>query len=520
MRISLILLVAAALVACESKPPPAPAIEERIAAKPADEPVDPGETAEPEAPVVEEAPTTTDGSFVLTTTALFRGASTQRRIEVDGKNLTNYLATLYRGERVVVLDREDEFSRVRASDGTEGFVRSKYVLIESLGAATITAAAKTFRRPALVALSQQEVPAGELLFVLSEKGEFSEVNTAGTRTAWVLSEALARDGDSYQVAKLLNRVRALKADEGKDHATEIDGLVELARANFSTSPILPALVREVDPEAADALEAQLSSAQAEANVMRFALHGSTPTLAWSPDGSKLLMNAAYEYFGFDEEEKRDFDELGIFVVDTKSGKKRRLWSKPGYHPLWLGDAQIAWGVSSYEDHNNAGLYLATLEGDDTVARRVEAAPQHVLNTRPAKGSGVVYFTDDWNGSSGWFRYDPREDRVSEVAKGDRQFGASWFPPKQHVDNQCPQSVEDVSVSVSSEGVTVRSEKYPDGKVLSAEGPLRFEPQAGSCDSTDAFCGPIMPCVSPDGRSVALIKKGDSRGKLEVEIHPL
>lgn len=510
---ALMLLV---VVACtEEAPAPAtPVPETRIPAATeefAEAAPEPTDAASPRAPSVAAG-----GSFVLQTAALYRGPSSDRRIEVDGKNVTNYLATLYRGERVKILEAGDDYHAVVASDGTEGFVRARAVLRESSAAATVTRETKTFERPALVALAEQTLPAGALLFVVQEKGEFSEVNTAGIRTAWVLTESLARDPVSYDVAKLLNRVRALKGDQGKDHSNEIASLVEVAKTSYPTSPILPAIVREVDPEAAALLEARAAAA---GKKMTFPLHGSTPTLAWSPDGKKLLMNAAYEYYGFDKEEERDLDVVGLYVVDVESGERRRVWSKQAYHPLWLSNDQIAWGVSEYEDHEDAGLFIATLDGEDTVARKVKTPDENVLNTQPAKGGGVLFFADNWTDQAAWYRYDPREDRVTEVAKGEREYGASWYPPSQYVDDQCMQSVEDVDVRVN-DGVTVRSEAHPEGKELSSTPPFKFEPMAGSCDTLEGKCGPVLPCVAPTGRHVALIKGEQESGKLTVEVHPL
>ncbi len=512
------MMLALFLVACQEKAPPpeAPVLQDRIPTERESAPEEAEAVPKTAAEATAEPATEGGGSFVVSTAALYRGPSNDRRIQVDGKNVRNYLATLYRGERVRILQQRDDYTQVVASDGTEGFVRTSAVLRESSAAATVTAETKTFKRPALVALAELKLPVGALLFVVGEKGDFSEVNYASTRTAWVLSESLARDSASYDVAKLLNRVRALAADDGKDHGEEIASLVEVARGSYPTSPILPAIVREVDPEAADRLEAQLAAASAK---MTFPLHGSTPTLAWSPDGKKLLMNAAYEYYGFDKEEERDFDVMGLFVVDVETGERRRLWSKQAYHPLWLSNDQIAWGVSEYEDHENSGLFVATLDGDDTIARKIETPDENVLNTQPAKGGGVLFFADNWTDKAAWYRYDPREDRVSEVAKGDREYGAAWYPPAQYVEDQCVQAVEDVEVRVNG-AVVVQSEKYQEGKELAREAPFAFEPMAGSCDTLEGKCGPILPCVAPTGKHVALIKGLEESGKLEVEVHPL
>ncbi|MEM6730632.1 MAG: hypothetical protein AAF658_03700 [Myxococcota bacterium] len=511
MRVIVALTTILAVLGCTSEPaeaPPPPVEATRIPAEQA-EVVE----QEPEPPAAERDEG--EGLFVVGITALYRSASRERRVTENGKNVSNYLATLYRGERVQVVDRGDEFVSVEVSDGTRGYIRSTMVLASPGAPATVNGAAKTFRRPSLVALGKTELEPGTLLFVVETKNEFSEVNFAGTRTAWVLTESIRRDAESIAVSRLLNRVRSLKADEAKDNGTEIESVVKLAKTNYPTSPLLPMIVGEIDPEEGARLQAALLDAAANASTLSFPLHGSTPSLAWSPDSQLLLANSAYEYFGFEKELERDEDELGVFVIDVETGKRTRVWRQQAYHPVWMSRDQIAWGISNYEtSEESAGLYVGTFDGNDVAVRRVERAPRAVFNTRPGKSGGVVYFANFWTPEAGWYRYDPREDRVSSVATVGEKEGASWDPPSQHVGDGCVQSVGETRVRVDGEGVYVNDERVAETPSMS------FEPQGAACEELENHCGYIQPCLSPDAKRLAIVRAGERRGELRVEVMSL
>ena len=117
------------------------------------------------------------------------------------------------------------------------------------------------------------------------------------------------------------------------------------------------------------------------------------------------------------------------------------------------------------------------------------------------------------GIEGWF-----SDRVSQVVTASANTGESWRVPQKHVLSQCQQAVEGVVVSVDDDQVFV--ERNGEKKVLLEAPPMKFSPMAeGGCDNADR-CKPVLPCVSPDGKHVALIRSTETRGVLSLELFTL
>lgn len=171
-----------------------------------------------------------------------------------GKQVTNYLATtLQRGERVTVLESRDDWSRVRASDDKEGWLRATTVLDQpGVTAATVLQPADVFDRPDLLAANpKRKVEPGTLLLVVKAKPPFSEVNVPGAQNAWVLTERLATGEREVSVAKLVEKARWLVKSNKKDEALQI---LELARGSFADVPLVSLLDTELNapPPAAPA----------------------------------------------------------------------------------------------------------------------------------------------------------------------------------------------------------------------------------------------------------------------------
>lgn len=526
MRIVAVLFVIAA-AGCSASETEAPAHPPKSSLRvedaadpttPEDEPAPPS-MAEPVKPLPPRGSEARSGRYILGTTWLRLKASSERKVTVDGVARSNAIAALYRGERVDVLDENGDFFRVRVSDGTEGYIAAS-MIVSDARLATVVEETKTFRRPALVNLAKKTLSPGQLLFVVGQKNDFAEVNVAGSRTEWILSESLSESEELVGASRILHRVRALKADTKRDHGDEILTLIGVAKTNFPRSALIPTLVAEVDPLEAERLAKELGRGRpAATDRASYPLHGSTPSLAWSPDGRRLVVNAAYEYFGFDAEAERDADVLGIHVLDVARGTFTRVWDKPGHHPVWINGNQLAWGVSEYESYSNeAGLFIGNLDGAELTVRRVDDAKDSVLNTHSARAGGVLFFAENWTDEAAWKRYDPREDRVSQVVTASANTGESWRVPQKHVLSQCQQAVEGVVVSVDDDQVFV--ERNGEKKVLLEAPPMKFSPMAeGGCDNADR-CKPVLPCVSPDGKHVALIRSTETRGVLSLELFTL
>jgi hypothetical protein len=226
-----------ALAACSRPPPPAP---------------DGGPAPEP--PAVAAAGST---AFVTAVAALRREPSDAPRLKgPSGKELSNVLATLQRGERVTVLEEaarvigSEEWAHVRSSDDRDGWMK-RTVLLEGDGVieATVLVPADVFDRPDLLAANaKRRIEPGTLLLVVREKPPFAEVNVSSAPNAWVLADRLATGSPEVSVAKLAEKGRWLRRIGKPDEALQ---LVALARGQFPGV----ALVEQIAVELGEAPQA-------------------------------------------------------------------------------------------------------------------------------------------------------------------------------------------------------------------------------------------------------------------------
>lgn len=245
MRHLIPLVVCFGLFACEkndSAPLPTEPVGAELAA--AAEP-----TPEPE---IEEA------AYITGTTSLKKIPSDDKRIDdPEGKakkKISNWRETLYRGEEVTLLGKENNWAHVRTSADVEGWLNPKNLLrAADVTMATVFDEVKIFRRPDLLALSSgKKITAGNLLFVLKSKEQFAQVNYPSSEysgaNAWVLSEKLSKDDAEIAVAKLIMKIRTLRKKKDPS-ATE---LTDLARSQYKDSKLLSLLDEEgAEGEAAD-----------------------------------------------------------------------------------------------------------------------------------------------------------------------------------------------------------------------------------------------------------------------------
>lgn len=75
------------------------------------------------------------------------------------------------------------------------------------------------------------------------------------------------------------------------------------------------------------------------------LHGDTPSMAWSPDSTRVAVSAAWVNPPdevFDEEgELKDRDELGLHIVDAYAKSTRHAYHKEARHPVWMSEQTVA-----------------------------------------------------------------------------------------------------------------------------------------------------------------------------------
>jgi SH3-like domain-containing protein len=188
-------------------------------------------------------------ALVTSVTSLKKEPDDAAKIDgAGGKKVNNWVATLYRGEQVGVVKVQEDWAQVTTSDESTGWMKKDGLLpSEGTTLATIFETVKTFNRPDLLTLNAtRTLEAGSLLVVVKTKDQFSEVNFQGKQTAWVLSEKLNMDGTEIAAAKLVNKIRWLKAK--KDPAA--DQFLELAKSQFSTSRLVGMFDEVVRPDGA------------------------------------------------------------------------------------------------------------------------------------------------------------------------------------------------------------------------------------------------------------------------------
>jgi hypothetical protein len=201
----------------------------------------------PSAPADTAAPTPRGPTAYVNAVAVLRREPTDAaRIpgKPGAKEVSNYLATLHRGEKVAVLEAREEWARVRSSDDSEGWMkRSSLLEQEGVTEATVLAPADVFDRPDLLAANaKRKVEAGTLVLVVKSRPPFSEVNVSGSQDAWVLTDRLNTSEKEISVAKLIEKERYLVRNNKKDDAMQ---LLALARQHFEGATLVSTLAAEL-----------------------------------------------------------------------------------------------------------------------------------------------------------------------------------------------------------------------------------------------------------------------------------
>lgn len=207
--------------------------------------------------VAEEPSNEPKDGFAVATTYLRSHPTTERRIDDPdnpGKKLSTYIATLYRGNALTVVETKDEFVRVQLKDGSdnEGWLQSKRVTTKGSQVATIKEEVRTFSRPEMLSINTtMKLPAGAVLVVTQEQGKFVEVDYPRSQwssaSTWILAENLDTSPEDVEVAQLISKALYMREDSA-DKAKVIE---DLAREQFAGNTLLTLL----DPPEAEEAEA-------------------------------------------------------------------------------------------------------------------------------------------------------------------------------------------------------------------------------------------------------------------------
>ena len=82
--------------------------------------------------------------------------SKDKKIDENGKKVSNWITSLYRGECITITEVEGGFAKVRASDESEGWLQKDQLLAAAdVGVATALEELKVFKRPDLMNMSKK-----------------------------------------------------------------------------------------------------------------------------------------------------------------------------------------------------------------------------------------------------------------------------------------------------------------------------------------------------------------------------
>ena len=196
--------------------------------------------ASPAAPA--PAPADPAERFLTASSPLRRSPSEPPKGKVDPKGPP--LAFLHRGERVTSLEAQGDWSKVRASDGQLGWLRSASLLPSSDATeGTVLATAWAFDRPDLLAVNaRRKVEPGTLVLVLKTRELFSEVDLGPAGPAWMLTDGITTRPDDVRASKLLEKARWLQRSGRPDEAREV---LALLRASLPASALITVLAAEL-----------------------------------------------------------------------------------------------------------------------------------------------------------------------------------------------------------------------------------------------------------------------------------
>ncbi len=184
--------------------------------------------------------------FVTVLSTLRREPVDQAQVKPEGAraSVPNGLALLHRGERVSFLEERGDWSRVRASDGMEGWLKGAVLLPASeVQEGTILVVAWAFDRPDLLAANaRRKLDPGTLLFIRKTKDLFTEVDAGNGPPTWILTDRVTTKAADVEAAKVVEKARFLRRNDRSAEAIE---LLSLLRSRAPDSPLVPVLAVEL-----------------------------------------------------------------------------------------------------------------------------------------------------------------------------------------------------------------------------------------------------------------------------------
>jgi len=213
----------------------------------------PGKLNLPTGGGVAETPVDPALRFVTALSTLRREPGEQARVKSDAGRppVANSLAVLHRGERVTLLELRDDWSRVRASDGEEGWMKSTVLAPASeVQEGTVLVVAWAFDRPDLLAANaRRKLDPGTLLFIRKTKDLFTEVDAGPGPSTWLLTDRVTLQPGDVAAAKLVEKARYLQRNDRPAEARESLALLRSRSPDPPLVPVLAVELGELPPDA-------------------------------------------------------------------------------------------------------------------------------------------------------------------------------------------------------------------------------------------------------------------------------
>ncbi|MBN2358527.1 MAG: hypothetical protein JXR83_03680 [Deltaproteobacteria bacterium] len=167
-------------------------------------------------------------------------------------------ATLMRGEKVQLLDDgrpQNGFLHVKLSDGSDGFVSERTLLVGEIEEVVALEEKPLFARPDEAAPRLGKVTVGTLLFVTRQQDLWAEVRLPKGNVGWMKATDFSHDAAELDAARSVFRYELLKDQKNKREQAEQILNEAIARHPDSTvlkaGGFLPGSTKVESPENAD-----------------------------------------------------------------------------------------------------------------------------------------------------------------------------------------------------------------------------------------------------------------------------
>ncbi|TAE54307.1 MAG: hypothetical protein EAZ89_06735 [Bacteroidetes bacterium] len=184
-----------------------------------------------------------------------RAETHSKRNTLKGKS--NYLATIYYGEKVEIVDPQAEavvsenrsWIKVRLKDGQEGWV-NEYLFEKNARLGVMTGPAEMYRRPDLMTLRDEKVEAGDIVVVMENQTDWVHVSGREKRKkGWLRLEGnLSLNMKDVKAALLM-----YKSKQERDPAKRIEKLTHILEDKELTGnalqPAIESAIEKIRQEA-------------------------------------------------------------------------------------------------------------------------------------------------------------------------------------------------------------------------------------------------------------------------------